>query len=358
MDSSGTFGHGHSLLNSLHASEIPLVLATQRDTPFWFENALGVYTEWINPAMVLPMVVPFLIALRLRASAIHLLVVACVADLLNLVLKWSFSGDRPYWASSLVRQFPMTCEGGFGMPSGHMHAFAAVTFFLMCRFEVGTRVYVVQAGLSLVGAYSRVITGSHFPSQTIVGWLIGTCCGVAGHRLLSSSWASAMSGRGVRRQKRFFVGLCFTAICFATVLICFAFLTIIGHDPLASRRFALAACHSERGVVGLTFESFAKIIGILLGASVLITVLPCGDVGKIESISLLQGVKAIAYAAVCMLLSGWLGRRSDVFKDGPDGMRSIAVSLCVGVCQAVLVGMFEPLAHMLPIERNFCKKLR
>jgi hypothetical protein len=37
------------------------------------------------------------------------------ADWTNLNLKFIAQGDRPYWVSPLVREFPHTCESGYGM---------------------------------------------------------------------------------------------------------------------------------------------------------------------------------------------------------------------------------------------------
>lgn len=171
----------------MHHLEIPYVVEIQEITPKWLEMALATYTEWIHPSSVLSIIVPLLFGLMQRALAVDLVLVSCSADILNLILKWLFMGDRPYWASNQVRQFPMTCEGGFGMPSGHVQAFTAATTFLLLRFGVGSVGFAVQIFLVVIGGYSRIYTGSHFPSQTVLGWAVGVGCGVGGHRGLSWS---------------------------------------------------------------------------------------------------------------------------------------------------------------------------
>eukprot|EP00457_Paulinella_chromatophora_P008555 gb/GEZN01008593.1/.p1 GENE.gb/GEZN01008593.1/~~gb/GEZN01008593.1/.p1 ORF type:complete len:459 (-),score=35.91 gb/GEZN01008593.1/:34-1359(-) len=100
-----------------------------------------------------------------------------LADLANAALKWPFGGDRPYWVGlERVRQFAITCESGFGNPSGHCMATAAfwVAFSPRIADLIGTpltacflSIYLVLVGLS------RVHVGAHFPSQAMAGILCG-----------------------------------------------------------------------------------------------------------------------------------------------------------------------------------------
>ena len=117
------------------------------------------------------------VALGRENLALRLLLSFGVADAVNFILKQWLCGDRPYWVSAEVLQFSSTCEAGYGMPSGHMNAVAAMltvldhearSFGLRCAF----------AALLVVTAVSRVVTGSHFPSQTVARAVLMTGRGV------------------------------------------------------------------------------------------------------------------------------------------------------------------------------------
>lgn len=100
-----------------------------------------------------------------------------IADLTNATLKWPFAGDRPYWVDAdRVRQFSITCESGYGHPSGHCMATAAFWCTLYPRlrrvFGAVPTVLCLSIFLVLVGL-SRVHVGAHFPSQALAGLICG-----------------------------------------------------------------------------------------------------------------------------------------------------------------------------------------
>lgn len=254
------------LVNTMHASEIPLVLFVQGNTPHWLEVSLQVYTECIHPMMAFTVLVPFFFALGRRQLATQLILVMSSSDLLNFLLKWILAGDRPYWANPEVRQFPMTCEAGFGMPSGHVQSFATLVYFFLALLSAPAWVYLGHSLLIAVGAYTRVYTGAHFPSQTLAGWFVGACFGHGGRRVISSratqAWLARQRNKRSGRQWLIWSLACLLS-CSALVILTYRLLKSSGYDPSDSFAKAQSACTSSGGVVGLVVQSAGIIVASL-----------------------------------------------------------------------------------------------
>jgi len=332
-------------VNVVHAMEVPIVLGIQDMTPSGFEGVLGFYTEWIHPSVALTVVVPFLFGLGRRATAIHLTLTFCASDVANLLLKCALAGDRPYWASASVRQFPMTCEGGYGLPSGHVQAFSAVTYFLLTRLRASRAVFAVHALLVIVGAYSRVYTGAHFPSQTLLGWAVGAAFGVGGQRLLAGPQASRLLGPGTKPLRRAGLLAAFAAAGAAAMVLTYAALELVGRDPFASLAHARAACHSARGVIGLVFETAAKILGVLLGVAAVALVFPSVD-GPEHTTSARCALAALGVALHRQAM-GRLGEEARALSDGPDGPASVGIAAALGAAGIMLAAPLS-LLPLLP----------
>lgn len=338
-----------SWVNSLHAIEVPLVVAAQAATPQWLEDALGTYTEWIHPTSAFTVVGPLLFALMKQSLATQMLLVFGIADLVNLVLKWLLAGDRPYWASQDVRQFPMTCEGGYGMPSGHVQAFTTVTYFCLARVRAARAAFAGHAALVSVGAYSRVYTGAHFPSQTVVAWVVGAMFGLGGHELLATARAGSWLGARAPQRRRLAALAGITGLSVTLVLGIFVAVRLSGRDPLASLVRADAACRSARGVIGLVWETAARVWGMLLGLTAAAAVLPWTDDVLLELKGSHSRWRLVLAVAAVILHSQCLGVVTEVAKharDGPDGPASVVISAFLGfagVAFAAPLGMLVSL---------------
>lgn len=146
-----------------------------------------------------------------------------IADVLNFILKVLCRADRPFWVSSAVEQFPHTCESGYGFPSGHCMAAAST---LCCLPKMIPLQNVIVAGVLVALALSRVSTGSHFPSQAIVG----VFCGF-------------LITRVVDRVRSIHL-----AVLLVSVPLMYASMNAIGVDPLASFQLAVRGCKDPQGV--------------------------------------------------------------------------------------------------------------
>jgi len=103
--------------------------------------------------------------LGLRMSLI-LSVSLCV----NAVLKLVFHQPRPFWYSDQVSA--KTLETSFGIPSGHAQNSAAMWGMLAASLKRNW-VWVITLLLILIIGLSRLYLAVHFPTDVILGWLIG-----------------------------------------------------------------------------------------------------------------------------------------------------------------------------------------
>jgi len=88
----------------------------------------------------------------------------------NAVLKLVFHQPRPFWYSDQVSA--KTLETSFGIPSGHAQNSAAMWGMLAASLKRNW-VWVITLLLILIIGLSRLYLAVHFPTDVILGWLIG-----------------------------------------------------------------------------------------------------------------------------------------------------------------------------------------
>ncbi|WP_298665450.1 phosphatase PAP2 family protein [uncultured Methanofollis sp.] len=103
-------------------------------------------------------------------AGLRLGLLLAVSGGVNAAAKLFFHTPRPYWLSTDVQAH--ATESSFSMPSGH--AQNAVCFWGYAATLVRERWFSAAAvGIVVLTGISRVVLGVHFPSDVIVGWVLG-----------------------------------------------------------------------------------------------------------------------------------------------------------------------------------------
>lgn len=104
------------------------------------------------------------------ALGLRLGLILGVSNCLNGVLKLVLHQPRPFWYSDQVGAKAL--ETSFGIPSGHAQNAAAVWGMFAASLKRGW-VWVLTLLLILMIGLSRLYLAVHFPTDVVVGWLIG-----------------------------------------------------------------------------------------------------------------------------------------------------------------------------------------
>jgi len=89
---------------------------------------------------------------------------------LNQAFKLAFTGPRPFWIDARVQV--LAAETTFGLPSGHAQNAVALWGYLATRVRNGW-FWLLSLFLIFMIGLSRIYNGVHFPSDVLVGWLLG-----------------------------------------------------------------------------------------------------------------------------------------------------------------------------------------
>jgi membrane-associated phospholipid phosphatase len=89
---------------------------------------------------------------------------------INSILKIAFGWPRPYWVSTEVKA--LSAETSFGIPSGHAQN-AVVLWGRLASALNRPVITIICIFLILFISCSRLYLAVHFPTDVLVGWLIG-----------------------------------------------------------------------------------------------------------------------------------------------------------------------------------------
>ncbi len=92
------------------------------------------------------------------------------SDALNGILKLALQSPRPYWVDTKVRA--LASETSFGAPSGHAQNATGIWGTIGSRSRSNAVWWLSGALIFLVGM-SRMYLAVHFPTDVILGWLVG-----------------------------------------------------------------------------------------------------------------------------------------------------------------------------------------
>jgi membrane-associated phospholipid phosphatase len=106
-----------------------------------------------------------------RKMGLRMAIFLPLVSSLNSILKQAIHAPRPYWVSTNIKA--IHASNGFGMPSGH--AQAATVWLLVSSYLRRKWIWIIAILVTFLIGLSRSYLGVHFPSQVIVGWVIGIC---------------------------------------------------------------------------------------------------------------------------------------------------------------------------------------
>jgi undecaprenyl-diphosphatase len=111
------------------------------------------------------------------AAAVLVIASVSAADLLTVrVVKPAVARVRPCRAEPLEVKAPLGCGPGPSFPSSHAATSAAAAVIVCWSAPLASGFAVAAA--ALIGI-SRVYNGVHWPTDVVVGWLLGTGVGLA-----------------------------------------------------------------------------------------------------------------------------------------------------------------------------------
>lgn len=148
------------------------------DAAFWLSHHLGTLPTC---TVIVLGAAAWLLRRREKAEALLFVLLGLSTYYLQEGLKVVFARPRPHLWPWMVPQYD------FSMPSGH--AIAAATFYPLLARAVARRwpraaapAYVLAVGVALFIGTGRLYLGVHWPSDVLVGWILGagqTALGIA-----------------------------------------------------------------------------------------------------------------------------------------------------------------------------------
>jgi membrane-associated phospholipid phosphatase len=164
------------------------------------------------------MVLPLLYWSVDAALGLRVGIILLVGSSLNDAAKLAFHGPRPYWLSTKVHAF--ATETSFGLPSGHSSTAVGVWGMLASQIRKPWAWITAILVILLIGI-SRMYLGVHFPTDVVLGWLLGALILCIILRLWepTSVWLKERSlGGQILASFVFSLGLILLAMIPATIL--------------------------------------------------------------------------------------------------------------------------------------------
>jgi len=106
-----------------------------------------------------------------RRLGVRLAVAFTVSSVVFNSCKLIFQAPRPYWVDTRVRLLGRP-EISFGLPSGHAQN-AVIIWGTLATYGQKLWLWVVAISLMFFIGLSRIYLGVHYPTDVLVGWVIG-----------------------------------------------------------------------------------------------------------------------------------------------------------------------------------------
>jgi membrane-associated phospholipid phosphatase len=142
----------------------------------WFQN-LG--EAWLLPMKFftflgteyfIMLIMPALFWCYSASLGFRLGLILLVSSGFNDIIKIAFGWPRPYWVSTKVKA--LSTETSYGIPSGHSQNAVVLWGRLATAFK-RPLITVICVLLIFFISISRLYLGVHFPTDVLMGWLVG-----------------------------------------------------------------------------------------------------------------------------------------------------------------------------------------
>jgi membrane-associated phospholipid phosphatase len=134
----------------------------------WLEPVMKFFT-WLGYPQAYMIIIAVIYWSFDRKLGLRMAIFLPIVASINSLLKQAFHSPRPFWLIPDINA--ILVSNGFGMPSGHAQASIVWLYAASCLRKKGF--WIIAAGIAFLVGISRVYLGVHFPSQVILGWMIG-----------------------------------------------------------------------------------------------------------------------------------------------------------------------------------------
>lgn len=169
----------------LEFSDTTILHAVQNFHPiplYYMDYLIRFLTELGSPLLWL-FLVAFLYWRGKEKESFHLMNLIVFSVLVVGAAKEFFHKPRPL-VDEGFRVLVQERFGGFGFPSGHSTTIAAIFGYYLNNKN---KLIVIGLGIAtILVAYSRLYLGAHFPSDVVVGVVLGILIGMSNNRVLKS----------------------------------------------------------------------------------------------------------------------------------------------------------------------------
>lgn len=186
--------------------EVPFILWLQQGHPAW--TSFFRFVTFLGNEEFILLIGPLVFWCINKAWGTGLLLVLLGSQSVNVWLKELFKRPRPFLMSNTILQ--LDDPGGYSLPSGHAQNSTVIWLYLAAQVR-RLWFWIAAAALAAAITVSRFFLGVHYPSDGLIGVLVG---------LLLLAAYLALAPRAPQRLAQMERGLLVGAVAGVTLVLC------------------------------------------------------------------------------------------------------------------------------------------